>query len=237
VAMTWCEGERTRSRMERRANPANCDPNCVTPAEALEYPWGRLLSRHAAVAAAAAAAAAVAAATGAEARRARAAGLRTAGANGAAGVKAAGAGGADGARYHGGDDDDGRIIHGSGGGGGAGGWGGDMGAFQPGCSPRTDEDACRGGSHRHACEAETVTGTGTGVGCSHRQRRRRRRRQLGCLHVDVHGRRDPGVGGHEIGFSDCDLGVVRPPPDIGTIYKYKSLAHFVGTVFRLQPDQ
>lgn len=49
VAMTWCESERTRSRLFRAPNPALTDPNCVSAISTIEWrrksPWTRLLAR------------------------------------------------------------------------------------------------------------------------------------------------------------------------------------------------
>ena len=48
VAMTWCESERTRSRLFRAPNPALTDPNCVSAngtSRERESPWTRLLAR------------------------------------------------------------------------------------------------------------------------------------------------------------------------------------------------
>ena len=47
--MTWCESERTRSRLFRAPNPALADPNCVDDDGANSWmsksPWTRLLAR------------------------------------------------------------------------------------------------------------------------------------------------------------------------------------------------
>ena len=47
VAMTWCESERTRSRLFRAPNPALTDPNCVSARTSWrrKSPWTRLLAR------------------------------------------------------------------------------------------------------------------------------------------------------------------------------------------------
>ena len=138
ISMTWCDAERTQSRLTRRPNGTNRDPNCVEPSEVLEYNWGRLLARHAS---------------------------RT----------AAG--------------DDSGESHEEG--------GGNARDDDPESSLETREDREQRVTGRRAEEEGEEDGD-----------RRRRRRWMECLHVDIHGRRDPAVGAHEIGFSDCDLGVV-----------------------------
>lgn len=148
------------SRLTRRANPSNVDPNCVNPTEALEYPWGRLLSRHAQHAAAASAAASSSSDC-----------LRI-----------------DPADAAGGDED--AVAEGGG--------VGSAGRGVPGSSRTGDDDVSRGGGLRRGGRRLSRA--------PHIQERRWRRAGF-CLHVDIHGRRDPGVSGHEIGFSDCDLGV------------------------------
>jgi len=46
VAMTWCESERTRSRLFRAPNPALTDPNaCLPESWRRKSPWTRLLAR------------------------------------------------------------------------------------------------------------------------------------------------------------------------------------------------
>ena len=49
ASMTWCESERTRSRLFRAPNPALADPNCVDDDHANSWksksPWTRLLAR------------------------------------------------------------------------------------------------------------------------------------------------------------------------------------------------
>ena len=169
VSMTWCEAERTRSRLLRRANPANRDPNCVTREEALTHPWGRLLSLHAA------GARAVAVATGV----------------------------ADGDRDGDEDEDEDEDVSPL-----------DVisEARRDGRENGSEDDGeCRRGDRASGSETGTTTTTGKEELDDRRRRRwlrqRCRQRGIGTLHVDIHGRRDPAVSAHDIGFSDCDLGL------------------------------